>query len=82
MSEPYPLPEISVDVYSARVLGCLLAMEQGFVLTKMAHMADLAGRQCKEGEADREAQDPNLLKSRLGTPQIVEDRDRVVYSSH
>ena len=42
-NEQRPLPEVSNDVYSARVLGRLVTTEQGFVLTKMAHMADFTG---------------------------------------
>lgn len=42
-NEQYPLPEVSADLYSARVLGRLVTTEQGIVLTKMAHMADLTG---------------------------------------
>ena len=42
-NEQRPLPEVSDDVYSARVLGRLVTTEQGIVLTKMAHMADFTG---------------------------------------
>ena len=42
-NERDPLLEVTEDVYSARVLGRLVTTEQGLILTKMAHMADMTG---------------------------------------